>query len=390
MSHQLKQEYLKAIRERYQNSNRGKKSTILDEFCQVCGYARKYAIAILNGKVEPGRQLPRGRTVKYDAEAVFHLVRLWREMGMPGSTKFKASIAEWLTYDEHDRTKEDLFSQKLIDVSRPQLDRLLKSYRTLPKGMTSTRPASFRMKSHIPIQAKDWNITKPGQQTQGDTVAHCGDTLLGTYANSLTVTDIYSAWTENRALWGKTGKQVVMAIRDIEKNLPFELKGFKSDSGSEFINHDLIAYFQENRVSAPVLMTRSRPYKKDDNCYVEQKNFTHVRELFGYPRLEDPEMVRLMNEIYTQYWCPLQNYFMPTQKLLRKTRIGARIKKEYEPARTPYQRLMESDALSEEQKIELQRRKSLLNPFKLRKALMLKVEEFEERVRRWNTGLIAA
>lgn len=391
MSHQLKQEYLNAIRERYKNSSRGKKSTILDEFCQVCGYARKYAIAILNGRIEPGRTHARGGHVKFTPAVVFHVVRLWRGMGMPGSTKFKAAIKEWLLYDDEYRTQDDEdLKGKIIEVSRAQLDRMLKSYRTPCKGMTSTRPCHRMMKNRIPIQAKDWNITRPGQQTQGDTVAHCGDTLLGSFANSLTITDIYSAWTENRALWCKTSKQVVIAIRDIEIKLPFELKGFKSDSGSEFINHELIAYFTENREKHLVAMTRSRPYKKDDNCYVEQKNFTHVRELFGYARLEDPELVPLMNEIYTQYWCPLQNYFMPTQKLLRKTRIGARIKKEYEPAKTPYQRLMDSLDLSLEQKKILQERKALLNPFKLRKELMIKLEEFEERVRRWNTGLIAA
>jgi hypothetical protein len=391
MSHQLKQEYLKAIRERYNNSSRGKKSTILDEFCQVCGYARKYAIAILNGRIEPGQARARGRHVKYNAEAVFHLVRLWREMGMPGSTKFKAALSEWITYDEHDQVRANReLRQKLLDVSRPQLDRLLKDYRAGPRGMSGTRPAHPRMKMLIPIQAKDWNVVKPGQQVQADTVAHCGDTLLGNFANSLTLTDIYSAWTENRALWGKTAKEVISAIRSIEDGLPFELLGFKSDSGSEFINFELVAYLRENRGEKPVLMTRSRPYKKDDNCYVEQKNFTHVRELFGYARIEEKALVQLMNEIYTEHWCPLQNFFMPTQKLLRKTRIGARIKKEYEPAKTPYQRLMESADLSLDQKNALQKRKAGLNPFLLRKSLQLKMEEFEERLRRWNTGLIAA
>ena len=137
-------------------------------------------------------------------------------------------------------------------------------------------------------------------------------------------------------------------------------------------------------------MTRSRPYKKDDNCYVEQKNFTHVRGLFGYARLDCPDLIPLMNEIYKEYWCPLQNFFVPTQKLLRKTRIGARIKKEYEPAKTPYQRLMESSDLTDGQKSELQNRKFKYNLFILRKDLQLKLKEFEEKLRQWRTGLIAA
>lgn len=390
MSHQLKKEYLIAIRERYQNSNKSKKSLILDEFCQVCGYARKYAIAILNGRIEPGNTRARGRHIQYTPDVTYHLERLWRAMGMPGSTKLKAALPEWILFDDHPRMQNEELKMKILQVSRPQLDRILRPIRNYHKGLTSTKPCSGRMKSRIPIQAKDWNITKPGQQMQGDTVAHCGNSLLGSFANSLTVTDIYSAWTENRALWNKTANNVITSMRDIESNLPFKMLGFKSDSGTEFINHRLIEYFNQNRNDAPVLMTRSRPYKKDDNCYVEQKNFTHVRELFGYDRIEEESLIELMNEIYKNYWCPLQNYFMPTQKLLRKTRVGARIKKEYETAKTPYQRLMESSDLTEEQKVTLQNKKSRLNPFTLRKELQLKLKEFEERLRQRNTGLLAA
>lgn len=393
MSQELKREYLSAIRVRYRESSRGKKSMILDEFCSVCGFARKYAIAILNGRIEPGGSLPRGRKTKYGSEVVFHLARLWREMNQPGSTKFKAALPEWLGYDEHPRLKEDLgLREKILSVSRPQLDRLLKPYRLGPQfGISSTRTSARarRIKNQIPIQAKDWNVTEPGQQAQGDTVAHCGNSLSGHFVNSLTVTDLFSAWTENRALWCKSSDRVISAMRDIESTLPFQLKGFKSDSGSEFMNYELLAYFRENRPGLPVDFTRSRPYKKDDNCYVEQKNFTHVREIFGYARLDDESCVALMNEIYTKYWGPLQNFFMPSQKLLRKTRVGARIKKEYEPAQTPYQRLMASPALSAEHKVALSQRKAQLNPFQLQKDLQKKLAEFEERLRLQTTGLIA-
>lgn len=269
MSHELKREYLSTVRERYKNSSRSKKSLILDEFCHVCKYARKYAIAILNGRIEPGNKKPRGRQVKYTIEVIFHLVRLWKELGMPGSTKFKAALPEWIEYDEHPRIREDQnLKQKLLEISRPQMDRLLKPYRVGPQnGLTSTRPCSRRIKNLIPIQAKDWNVTEPGQQVQADTVAHCGDSLLGFFANSLTVTDIHSTWTENRALWGKPAVQVIEAMKSVEASLPFVLRGFKTDSGSEFMNYKVIAYFQENRAGKPVQLTRSRPYKKDDNCY---------------------------------------------------------------------------------------------------------------------------
>ena len=392
MSHQLKREYLTLIRERYRNSSRSKKSLILDEFCHVCGYARKYAISILNGHINPCESRPRGRQVKYTAEVVSHLKRLWHMLGMLGSTKLKAALPEWIEYDEHTAIHEQPELKRLLfEISRQQMDRLLKKYRLEPqRGLSTTRPGCNRIKNQIPIQPKDWNITKPGQQMQGDTVAHCGNALVGHFINSLIVTDIFSAWTENRALWGKSSAGVITSMRDIESTLPFNLQGFKCDSGTEFMNYELIAYFKENRPDIPVQFTRSRPYKKDDNCYVEQKNFTHVRELFGYARLDIPELVTLMNSIYTECWCPLQNFFMPTQKLLRKTRIGARIKKEYEPAITPYQRLMHSEHLSDKQKAVLRERKANLNPFHLQKKLKAKLEVFEEILKQRNTGALAA
>jgi hypothetical protein len=392
MSQELRLEYLKAIRERYKNSGRSKKSLILDEFCTVCGYSRKYGIAILAGRVEPLARRPRGRHIVYNKEVVYHLVRLWRESGMLGSTKFRAALPEWLEYDEHPAMRQDqALRDKVLQISKAQLDRLLRPYRfDFVRGISSTRPGHKRIKNQIPIQAKDWNITAPGQQLQADTVAHCGDSLSGHFANSLTVTDIYSAWTENRALWGKSSARVIEAMKDVEKSLPFEMKGFKSDSGSEFMNYELMAYFKERSPEKVIQMTRSRPYKKDDNCYVEQKNFTHVRELFGYMRMDDPMLAVRMNEIYIESWGPLQNFFIPTQKLLRKTRVGARIKKEYEPAKTPYQRLMESENLTELQKQALRNRKSQLNPFELQKNLQKKLREFEEELRQRNTGQIAA
>jgi len=392
MSQELRYEYLNAIRERYKNSSRGKKSVILDEFCAVCGYSRKYAIAVLAGKADPCVKKPRGRKVVYSAGVIFHVVRLWKEMGFPGSTKFRAALGEWLDYDRHPIMQEDLgLRARVQSISRAQIDRILRPHRIGPQfGLSSTRPGPRKIKYQIPLQPKDWNITSPGQQVQSDTVAHCGDSLSGGFVNSLTVTDIFSGWTEVRAIWGKGSARVIEAMSGIEMSMPFIIKGFKSDNGSEFLNYQVMQYFRENRDGNEVLMTRSRPYKKNDQCYVEQKNYTHVRELFGYERFDEPELVSLMNEIYRDYWCPLQNFFMPSQKLLRKTRIGARIKKEYEDAKTPYRRLIECGQLSQEQEVALELRKSSLNPFELQKRLNQKLREFEERLRRRNTGLIAA
>ena len=387
MSQELKREYLKAIRERYQNSSRVRKSVILDEFCQVCGYSRKYAIRVLNGHVEPEIMKQRGRVVRYSEEIVYHIARLWNAMGRPCSIKYKAAVADWIEFDPDPILRENACYRGLVcGISRSHLDRVLRQYRVTPnRGIGGTKKGLKHIRNRIPIEPKDWNVKAPGH-VQSDTVAHCGDSLSGAFANTLTVTDIHTTWTEVRGIWGKGAIRVIEAMKNIEKALPFRLTSFKSDSGSEFMNEELMVYFRENRPDAEVKMTRSRPYKKDDNCYVEQKNFTHVREIFGYDRLDSMELVPLMNEIYTQYWCPLQNFFIPSMKLLRKTRIGAKIKKEYDEPKTPYKRLMECPETTEEKKEELKAARARLNPFKLQEGLDIRLRQFEEILRQNKTG----
>lgn len=393
MSQELKKEYLIAIRERYRNSSKVRKSLILDEFTDVCGYSRKYAIRILNGLCEPSvESKPRGKSVKYSGEIVYHLARLWQAMGRPCSTRFKAALPEWIEHDPDPILRENATYRGLVlEVSRSHLDRLLRPYRGVTHGKGGTKQGlSKHFRHNIPIEPKDWNVTTPGH-VQSDTVAHCGDSLSGGFVNTLTVTDIHTAWTEVRAIWGKNAMRVIEGMRDIERALPFAIHTFKSDSGTEFMNAELCAYFRDLEArNSQVRMIRSRPYKKNDNCYVEQKNFTHVREIFGYERLEAPELVALMNEIYTQYWCPLQNFFCPSMKLLRKTRVGAKIKKEHDQPRTPYQRLMECESMTEERREELRRLKRELNPFKLQEGLEIKLREFSEILRRQTTGRLTA
>lgn len=390
MSQELKREYLKVIRERYQKSPRVRKSMILEEFVMVCGYSRKYAIRILNGDIEPLEKKHRGRVTKYSGEVVYHLVRLWNAMGRPCSIRFKAALPEWIEFDPDSILRENIGLRALVlGVSRAHLDRLLRPYRTSSeRGIGATRPGLQSFRNRIPIEPKDWNVTGPGH-VQSDTVAHCGNSLEGGFANTLTVTDIHTTWTETRGIWGKGAIRVIEAMREIEKALPFGITNFKSDSGSEFMNFELQNYFTA-REKCPVRMTRSRPYKKDDNCYVEQKNFTHVREIFGYERIAQSDLVPLMNEIYAELWCPLQNFFIPSMKILRKTRIGARIKKEYDQPRTPFQRLMECPEITEERKEELRKVRASLNPFKLQEGLERKLKAFQELLRQRNTGRLHA
>jgi hypothetical protein len=380
MSYPSKLEYLKTIFLRYKESNKLKKSQILDEYCEICGITRKHAIRLLK-KAPAERRLHFGPRVKYDPAVLISPLRyIWQSMNQSNSKKIKSGLTEWLSYaskcDQSHLFTDDVRAL-LLKISCSSIERLLKKIRWAERKGKSTTKGNKGFLNRIPIQAKDWNVTAPGT-LQADTVAHCGDSLLGSFIYSLTATDLHSGWTENRATWNKGMSGVIAQIATIEQGLPFKIQSFKTDSGTEFMNHMLKDYL-ENR-EKPIKMVRSRPYRSNDNCYVEQKNFTHVRELFGYQRLNDPKLVDLMNEIYSEYWNPLQNFFIPSTKLLRKTRIGARIKKEFEPHKTPYQRLIDSDALSNDQKELLRARKQTLNPFELSKVLEQKLRHFFEQV----------
>jgi len=361
MSNEAKRQYVNAVRDRYKKSRRKQKTAILAELCAICGFSRKYAIRLLSGPPTL-RTRKSGPKPKYRPELIGHLKHLWLSMGQICSKRMVAAIPVWLPFYE-DVSAE--IRTLLLRISASSIDRLLSPVKT-KRGLSATNPARF-FRSMIPIQPKDWDVQAPGC-VQADTVAHCGDSLSGAFAWSLTVTDIHSCWTENRALWTKASSAVIAAMDDIEHALPFTLKRFKSDSGSEFLNYSLLAYFRERRARA-VEYVRSRPYKKDDNCYVEQKNFTHVRELFGYERFDVAHLVPLMNKIYKELWNPLQNFFFPAMKILRKTRIGARIKKDYDLPKTPYQRLIESADTSLETRAALEARCKTLNPFLLQDSL---------------------
>jgi hypothetical protein len=371
-------EYLHAIWERYNKGTKKAKSLILDEFCAVCGLTRKHAIRLLRRRPQEPCRKP-GPAAKYDGEFVEHLVRLWRAMRYMCARLMKRAIPLWLPYDDHPGLSPEI-RQKLLDVSASTIDRLLKPYRTARrKGLSSTKPGSL-IKAQIPIETLDSQIREPGYM-EGDTVAHCGDSLEGSFVNTLTVTDLMSGWTANRACWNKNKEVIFDRIVDIRKSLPFAMKGFACDNGSEFINYKLVNYFRGSH-PGEVTFTRRRPYKKNDAAHVEQKNDVTVRKLFGYERLDDPAFVPLLNEIYIHYWNPLRNHFFPMLKLKQKLRIGAKIRKIYDEPKTPYQRLIESGKLSPSQMQDLKEEHERLNPIALKKGLDRKLAILEKTIRR--------
>jgi hypothetical protein len=363
--------YLEAIRKRYRRARRADKGKILDEFCSVCGYQRKYAIRLLSRKpVKPvGRP---GRPSQYNQPVLLAVLRkLWLATDQMCSKRLVVAMPLWLPhYETRFGALDEPIRAKLAGISAASIDRLLKPIRVQhPKGLSGTRPGTL-LKNQIPLRTAHWDITLPGFM-EADTVAHCGHSLAGDFVWSLTLSDILTGWTECRATWNKGSIGVLEQIKTIEQALPFNLRGFDCDNGSEFLNHHLLHYFSEH--PAKPAFTRSRPYKKNDNAHIEQKNWTHVRQLFGYERFDNPELTKLMNALYAKEWSQLQNHFCPTLKLKHKERIGARYRKEYHIPKTPYQRVMDCESVTNDIKSTLQTLHETLNPFDLKQQINAKL-----------------
>ena len=365
--------YLKAIQLRYRRTDKKGKAAILDEFCAVCSYHRKYAIRILNQRGKRHKQQRPGRKpVYYSPELLIALKRLWFACDQMCSKKLRAAIPLWLPF--YETAYEPLppaVQNKLLLISAATIDRVLKPIRVKHgrKGLTGTKPGSL-LKNQIPIRTHHWDVSQPGFM-EADTVAHCGNSLAGDFIWSLTMTDIQTAWTENRATWNKGATGVLAQIKDIEVSLPFALKGFDCDNGSEFLNYHLLRYFTEH--TDKISFTRSRPYKKNDNAHVEQKNWSHVRQLFGYDRFENERLLPLMNDLYSQEWSLYQNHFCPSMKLLEKQRINSKYRKKYDEPQTPYHRVMTSDQVTEKKKKQLKTVHQSLNPFILKQNIEKKL-----------------
>ena len=293
------------------------------------------------------------------------LKRIWLVSDQMCSKRLVAAIPLWLPFYEkaYEKLSGETINQ-LLSISAATIDRLLASTRAKArlKGLCATKPGSL-LRNQIPIRTHNWDITQPGFM-EADTVAHCGNSLAGNFIWSLTLTDIHTGWTECRATWNNGSTGVIQQVKNIEDCLAFELKGFDCDNGSEFLNHHLLRYFTDHKPK--IKFTRSRPYKKNDNAHVEQKNWSYVRQLLGYDRLDNPKLVELINNLYSNQWSMLQNHFCPTLKLLQKKRINSKYYKKYETPKTPYQRLIESPYLSTESKKTLENLHQSLDPFKLK------------------------
>lgn len=381
MGRKSRREYLRKIKARYRKARKTEKKTILDEFCNVCGYHRKYAIELLNRPDDLIKIIRRkGPKPTYaDQNISGTLKQLWIRSGYLCSKRLKAALPLWLPWYQKRQKLPDKYAKKLLKMSASTMDRYLKDIkaRTSLKGRSSTKPGSM-LKTQIPIQTQKWDTTVPGF-LEADTVAHCGSSLAGDFAYSLDCVDIATTWTEQRAVWNKGQEGIIEALKDIESYLPFPLRGFDCDNGGEFLNHYLVAYL--HRREHKVAFTRSRPYKKEDNAHIEQKNWTNVRHLFGYYRLDKPELVDMMNDIYKNEWRLLQNFFTPSVKLLSKVRIGAKYKRVHDIPKTPYQRVLESEHIDPGTKAKLRAIFKSLDPMELKDSLQDKLNAILVKLR---------
>jgi hypothetical protein len=355
------------IRLRYLNGNRREKDEILKSLELLHWYHRKSAIRLLNRPT-----IPRGRVIKkkrgargryQDPQFKESLRQVWKELDYMCSKNFKQALPEWLPYYEgaYGELTKDI-RERLLAISPSTMDRILKPYKHEGRGRCGTKPGTL-LRSEIPISTSCWDISEPGF-LEGDTVAHCGGSLLGEFVWSLTATDICTTWTEVRPVWHKGAKEVIAAIEDIQQILPFSIKAWDCDNGGEFINRTLVKHFSDTNIA----MTRSRAYHKNDNAHVEQRNYTHVRLLLGYGRIDNKSLVDSLAELL-RLWSMLKNHFYPTRKLLQKICLGSKTRKLYDQPRTPYERVLMHDSISIEKKQELQILHRALNPIKLRKQI---------------------
>lgn len=371
MSRKSRWDYLNAIYPRYQQADGATRRRMLDEFCAICGYHRKYAIRLLNGappqRPPPGR---RKRPATYGPAVVAILVAIWEAAGYPWSTRLKALIPCWLPWVRRRMALTPLLEGQLLAISPRTMDYQLRSKKRLlaKTRYGRTKPGTL-LKHHIPIKTDHWDVTTPGF-TEVDLVSHSGPAAEGEFIHSLNQTDIHTTWVETRAVLGKGQERVQAAIEDMRAALPFPLLGIDSDNGSEFINDHLYRYCR----SRGIQFTRGRPYKKDDNAHIEQKNWTHVRKLLGYVRYDSAAVLAAMNDLYRNELRLFQNLFLPSVKLRRKDRVGARLIRRYDPAQTPFERVVASPQADPSQVAALQHLRETCNPFDLSKTIDQKLE----------------
>ena len=365
MSQKARKEVLTKMRRRYRTAGMEYKTKLLDQAQELFGYHRKAAIRALRAPaVEPGPRILTGRPVEYEPGVLLPWLRpIWEATDYACGVRLAAMMPEWVpAFEAHEKRMPDGVRERLLAASGRTLDRLLEPLRGRGVGRSLTRPGTI-LRQQIPIRGSLFEEEKAGW-IEVDTVALCGGSVAGEFVWMVDGVDYATTWVEVRPIWGRGQAGTLAALQDIEASLPFELLGLDSDNGGEFLNHHVLHWLQKR--PRPAFMTRSRPYKKDDNAHVEQKNWTHVRQCFGYERYDNPEVVGLINAMVKGPYGQLLNYFHASLKLERKERKEGRVRRVYNEPQTPLARVLASRQVTEQTKSRLRQQKARLNPFALK------------------------
>lgn len=375
-----KQKITAALSGRYQRARKKDKGILLNEFTALTRYTRSYATyvlrahgkkvritedAIVQGDVR--KRVKRRGKKSYDGNVKKALTKIWAIMDCICGKRLAPILKEIIRIlERHKEIKMDRGTRKkLCKISAATIDRLLADERkkqTL-RGRSHTKPGTL-LKSQIPIRTfSEWDDKRPGF-VEIDLVGHDGGDARGDFAHTLDVTDVCTGWTETQAVKNKAQLWVFEALRDIRNHFPFVLSGIDSDNGSEFINHQLLRFCTTEKIT----FTRARSYRKNDNCFVEQKNYSVVRRAVGYCRHDTQEEVNLLNKLYGHLRL-YTNFFQPVMKLMSKTRIGSNVMKKYDTPRTPFQRVLESPHIPEDRKVILKKQYASLNPAALKRTI---------------------
>lgn len=370
MSQRSKKEVLERIRARYLKASKAEKQIILDELTATTGYNRKYAIRVLRHPRRSKGLKKAGRKRRYTGETIQILEQLWEMGGRLCSKRLHPFLPEWIRKLEEcgEISLTHEVKAQLLSMSRATIDRRLQPARIKEKkrGLSTTKPGAL-LKRQIPVRIyTPWDEQQPGF-LEIDLVAHCGETTAGNYLNTLTATDLATGWTECLALPNKTQTATFLAIKNLQERLPFPLLGLDSDNGSEFINDMLYRFCLDQQIT----FTRCRPYRKNDQAHVEQKNWSVVRHTVGYDRFETQAELDLLSSIYADLRL-FVNFFQPVEKLISSTTINGLKHKQYDQAKTPFQRVLEDPRVDEKYKTQLRILYNSLNPVTIREALIEK------------------
>ncbi len=372
---------------RYQKATKKLKGIIIEEFVALTGYDRCYAAYLLrtHGKkmyvggntilfADVGTKATKPRNRVYDTSVFTALLNIWLIMNCICGKRLAPMLKELVPLLQKHReiTIDAATKGKLLTISAATIDRLLKAERKKQqlKSRSHTKPGTL-LKHQIPIRTfAQWDEKRPGF-VEIDLVGHDGGDPSGDFAQTLNVTDIATGWTEAQAVKNKAQRWVFEAITDMRVRFPFDILGIDSDNGAEFINNHLYRYCKEEKIT----FTRARSSRKNDNCFIEQKNYSVVRRAVGYMRHDTQLELEILNELYG-FLRLYSNFLQPVMKLLEKTRIGSKVKKKYDEAQTPYQRVLASPDIPKENKKQLRSQYRKLNPAELKR----KIETLQQRL----------